>query len=163
MKSVRMIGFSGHQGLPPATTDLVAAELRAKLKPLAGPELIGVTMLGPGADQLFARIVLELSGHLYVVVPAKRYRDGFEDPEARREYDRLYPMANYFEALEYVESTEEAHMAGGRVVVDRSDQLLAVWDGKPARGHGGTADIVAYARELGVSVEVIWPERASRD
>jgi hypothetical protein len=163
MKSVRMIGFSGHQGLPPATTDLVAAELRAKLEPLAGPELIGVTMLGPGADQLFARIVLELSGRLYVVVPAKRYRDGFEDPEARREYDRLYPGASYFEALEYVESTEEAHMAGGRVVVDRSDRLLAVWDGKPARGRGGTADIVAYARELGVSVEVIWPEGASRD
>lgn len=158
-----MIGFSGHQGLPPATTDLVAAELRGKLKRLAGLELIGVTMLGPGADQLFARIVLELGGHLYVVVPAKRYRDGFQDPEARRDYDRLYAMANYFEELDYVESTEEAHMAGGRVVVERADRLLAVWDGKPARGYGGTADIVAYAGERGVPVEVIWPEGASRD
>jgi hypothetical protein len=157
-----MIGFSGHQGLSPATTDLVAAELRARLEPLAGQELVGVTMLGPGADQLFARIVLELGGHLYVVVPAKRYRDGFGDPEARREYDRLYPTASYFEALEYVESTEDAHMAGGRVVVDRSARLLAVWDGQPARGHGGTADVVAYARERGVPVEVIWPEGATR-
>ena len=158
-----MIGFSGHQGLPPATRDLVAAELRAKLEQLAGPELIGVTMLGPGADQLFARIVLELGGQLYVVIPAKRYRDGFEDPEARQEYDRLYPMAGSFEVLEYVESTEEAHMAGGRAVVDNSDLFVAVWDGRPARGHGGTADVVAYARERGVPVEVIWPEGASRD
>jgi hypothetical protein len=163
MKSVRTIGFSGHQGLPPATTDLVAAELRDRLEPLAGPELIGVTMLGPGADQLFAQMVLELGGHLSVVVPAKRYRDGFDDPEARREYDRLYPMASYFEALEYVESTEDAHMAGGRVVVDRSARLLAVWDGQPARGHGGTADVVAYAQERGVPVEVIWPKGATRD
>lgn len=163
MKSVRMIGFSGHQGLPPATTDLVAAELRAKLEPLAGPELVGVTMLGPGADQLFARIALELGGHLYVVVPAKRYRDGFEDPEARRAYGQLYALASYFEALEHVESTEEAHMAAGRVVVDRSVRLLAVWDGQPARGHGGTADVVAYAQERGVPVEVIWPKGATRD
>jgi hypothetical protein len=163
MKSVRMIGFSGHQGLPPATADLVAAELRAKLEPLAGPELVGVTMLGPGADQLFARIVLELGGRLYVVVPAKRYRDGFEDPEARRAYGQLHAVASYFEALEYVESTEEAHMAGGRAIVERSDRLLAVWDGQLARGHGGTADVVAYARERSVPVEVVWPAGATRD
>lgn len=54
-------------------------------------------------------------------------------------------------------------MAGGRVVVDRSARLLAVWDGQPARGHGGTAGVVAYARKRGVPVEVIWPEGAARD
>ena len=54
-------------------------------------------------------------------------------------------------------------MDGGRAVVDRSSVLVAVWDGQPSRGLGGTADVVAYARERGVPVEVIWPEGASRD
>ena len=41
--------------------------------------------------------------------------------------------------------------------------LVAVWDGQPARGLGGTADVVAYARQRGVPMEVIWPQGATRD
>ena len=44
-----------------------------------------------------------------------------------------------------------------------ADELWAVWDGKPARGYGGTADVVACARENGVPVRVIWPAGARRD
>ena len=69
----------------------------------------------------------------------------------------------HVEALEHTESTEQAHMDAGKVVVDRSSVLLAVWDGQPSRGLGGTADVVAYARQRGVPVTVIWPEGASRD
>jgi hypothetical protein len=47
-------------------------------------------------------------------------------------------------------------------VVQRSDVLLAVWDGLPARWFGGTGDVVAYARERGVPVEVVWPRGAER-
>ncbi|MGW1005456.1 hypothetical protein [Streptomyces sp. NPDC002520] len=43
-----------------------------------------------------------------------------------------------------------------------ADELVAVWDGKPAWGHGGTADVVAYAERTGVRVRVLWPEDASR-
>jgi len=41
--------------------------------------------------------------------------------------------------------------------------LFAVWDGKAARGYGGTADVIAEARTRNVPVTVIWPEGASRD
>jgi hypothetical protein len=37
------------------------------------------------------------------------------------------------------------------------------WDGKPARGYGGTADVVAEARNKGIPVTVIRPEGAGRD
>jgi hypothetical protein len=157
-----MVGMTGHQGLPTPVAELVTAELRDTLSGYTS-NLVGVTMLGPGADQLFARLVLELGGALYVVVPAAEYRDGFEDSEAQAGYDELYARASYFEALEHTESTEQAHMEGGQVVVDRSSVLLAVWDGEPSRGLGGTADVVAYARQRGIPVNVIWPEGASRD
>ena len=157
-----MVAMTGHSGLPESTTELVTAALRDKLRAYTR-DLVGVTMLGPGADQLFARVVLELGGALYVVVPAAQYRDIFDDSDAQAGYDELYRRASYFEALEHTESTEQAHMDAGQVVVDRASVLLAVWDGEPSRGLGGTADVVAYARQRGVPVEIIWPEGASRD
>jgi len=36
---------------------------------------------------------------------------------------------------------EDAYMAAGRRVVDLSDVMIAVWNAKPAKGKGGTADI----------------------
>jgi hypothetical protein len=158
-----MVGMTGHQGLPTPTAELVTAALRDTLRGYT-PNLVGVTMLGPGADQLFARVVLELGGALYVVQPTtgRQYRDGFEDPDAQRGYDELYGRASYFEALEHTESTEQAHMDAGKVVVDRSTVLVAVWDGQPSRGLGGTADVVSYAEQRGVPVKVIWPAGATR-
>jgi hypothetical protein len=159
-----MVGMTGHQGLPTPTAELVTAALRDKLRAYT-PNLVGVTMLGPGADQLFARVVLELGGTLYVVQPTTgmQYRDGFEDPDAQRGYDELYSQASHVEALEHTDSTEHAHMEAGKAVVDRSGLLVAVWDGQPSRGLGGTADVVAYARQRGVPVEIIWPAGATRD
>jgi hypothetical protein len=48
-------------------------------------------------------------------------------------------------------------------MIDAADKLYAVWDGEPARSYGGTADVVAYARERGTPVLVIWPDGAQRD
>jgi hypothetical protein len=46
-------------------------------------------------------------------------------------------------------SRDDAYLDCGMATVDGSDVLLAVWDGEPARGKGGTGDVVAYARSLG--------------
>jgi hypothetical protein len=48
-------------------------------------------------------------------------------------------------------------------MIDQAVELYAVRDGQPARGYGGTADVVAYARERGTPVRVIWPHGAERD
>ena len=45
------------------------------------------------------------------------------------------------------DSRTEAYEQAGRYIVEHSDVLLAVWDGLPARGRGGTAEIVAWARD----------------
>jgi hypothetical protein len=54
-------------------------------------------------------------------------------------------------------------MEASSVMLARANRLFAVWDGQPARGYGGTADVVAEACRRGVPVTVIWPEGASRD
>jgi hypothetical protein len=48
-------------------------------------------------------------------------------------------------------------------MIQQADRLFAVWDGKPARGYGGTADVVAYARERDIPLVVIWPDGEKRD
>lgn len=54
-------------------------------------------------------------------------------------------------------------MQASRLMIDKADSLVALWDSKPARGYGGTADIVAYAREVGTPATVVWPPGATRD
>ena len=66
------------------------------------------------------------------------------------------------ETLEFDAPSEEAFLAAGQRVVELSDELLAVWDGKKAAGLGGTADIVGYAKELKKPVTVLWPAGVSR-
>jgi hypothetical protein len=56
-----------------------------------------------------------------------------------------------------------AYMVGSEVLVGLADQLIAVWDGGPAHGYGGTADVVSYALRTGIPVRVVWPQGASRD
>ena len=76
--------------------------------------------------------------------------------------DQIFARAAAVHRLPFTESTSESHMAASKLMVDEADELYAVWDGKPARAYGGTADVVAYARERGIPVRVIWPDGAQR-
>jgi hypothetical protein len=42
---------------------------------------------------------------------------------------------------------EDAYLSAGHRIVDLSEILFAVWNGKPAKGKGGTADVVDYAKQ----------------
>lgn len=155
------LAITGHRGLPTQTVTLVQQGLREVLEPLAR-DLVGMSCLADGADQIFARLVLELGGELKVLVPAEKYREDLPE-ESHPTYDELYAHANHIQRLPYTESTSEAHMAASQTMVDQADLLVAVWDGQPARGYGGTADIVSYAHQTGTPATVVWPEGASRD
>ena len=60
-------------------------------------------------------------------------------------------------------SDSQAHMDASLRMITAADELFAVWDGQPARGYGGTADIVAAARDRNLPTTIIWPEGATRD
>jgi hypothetical protein len=155
------VAVSGHRNLPAGTMHLVDKAIREVLAESTGA-VTGLTCLADGADQIFARAVLDLGGSIEVVLPAEKYRDGLP-ALARANYDLLLAKAVDVHRLPFVESAPEAHMAASKLMINEADELYAVWDGQPARGYGGTADVVAYARERGVPVQVIWPEGALRD
>jgi hypothetical protein len=159
-KSVR-VAVSGHRGLPAGTVRLISEALQAALEEQAAA-VTGLSCLADGADQIFAHAVLDAGGQIEAVVPALKYRDGLPG-EARAEYDALMARAVAVHSLPFIESTSEAHMAASELMVGLADELWAVWDGEPARAYGGTADVVAFARQKGIPVRVIWPEGAQRD
>lgn len=118
--------------------------------------------MADGADQIFARAIVDLGGVLEVVVPAVRYRDALPE-RAHAEYDDLLSLAATVHRLDHEESTSESHMDASIQMLKQADRLFAVWDGLPARSFGGTADVVDYARDIGLPVTVIWPAGAVRE
>ncbi|GHI84624.1 hypothetical protein [Streptomyces xanthophaeus] len=159
---MKRIGVTGHRFIPREALGHVEDALRAVLAGHRGP-LEAFSSLAEGADQLFACIALECGADLTVVIPSGDYEEGFEGAEALARYRRLKRRAAQEVRMDFARSTDEAYYAAGTYIADSCDRIVAVWDGLPARGHGGTAEIVAYARALGKPVTVIWREGVTRD
>jgi hypothetical protein len=153
------IGITGHARLTGDTTALVYGALTSELSRYAGDKLRGVTCLCDGADQIFARAVIERGGDLAVVLPADDYRERLVD---RDDFDRLLGKAAHVSRMPFRHSDRWAFKAASEEVVRQSDLLLAVWDGLPSRELGDTADVVSAARAQGVPVVVLWPAGARR-
>lgn len=138
------IGITGHQRLPdPAAWSWVEERIQEQL--LAAKPLVGVSSLAVGADQLFARLVLKNEGYLLAVIPSSTYANSFGTSVEKADYQAMKSQASEVRVLPDVEDEEESYLRAGYCVVDLCEVLIAVWDGQPAKGKGGTADAVSYA------------------
>jgi hypothetical protein len=147
------VGVTGHRSIPAAVLPSVRTGIRRQLR--RDEELEALSSLAAGADQLFADLALDLGIPVTAVIPGMDYEAHLGDADTRAAYRRLLGSCTRVNLP--VEATpEEAYFAAGRWIVDHADRLVAVWDGQPARGLGGTGDIVAYARRTGVPVTVLW-------
>jgi hypothetical protein len=151
---VRM-GVVGHRWLPDAAASaFVASRCREHLRAVADDArpVIALSALAAGSDTLFAEAAVGLGIPLVAVRPFDRYADDFTTAVARDAYRELWSCADRRVRLAYRSRSQEAYRAAMRWVVERSDVLLAIWDGRPATEPGGTADTVAHALALGRSV-----------
>lgn len=153
------IGITGHARLAGDTASLVYDAVSAELGRHTGDKLCGITCLCDGADQIFARAVIERGGDLAVVLPADDYRERLVD---RDDFDRLLGKAARVSRMPFHRSDRRAFKAASEEVLRQSDLLLAVWDGLPSRQLGDTADVVTTARAEGLPVVVLWPAGARR-
>ncbi|MGW3293765.1 hypothetical protein ACWC9S_07350 [Streptomyces xiamenensis] len=157
-----VIAVTGHMDLADDTLPLVRTALREAIAPHARSGLVGISCIARGADSLFADVVLELGGTLVVVVPSRDYRQAKVKPVHAADFDRLSAAAGEVLVMPCDSAGRDAYVAANAVLLERADRLVAVWDGVPPTGKGGTADVVEQAREAGLPVEVIWPVGASR-
>ena len=143
------LGVTGHQQLTNRDGWSEVERTLRRILAESTPPLLGISSLATGADQLFARLVLQLGGDLAVVLPFAGYERTFQGRDIRAKYLRLLRRASQIETLDWRGSPQECYLAAGKRVVDRSEVVVAVWDGRPAQRIGGTADVVDYARSTG--------------
>ncbi len=138
-------GITGHQHLgTQETIQWVTESLESTIQKYKIQQ--GFTSLAIGADQLFAELLLEQNIPYTAIIPSKGYETTFQQPEQLENYRRLLQNAAEIVTLNFEKPEERAFYEAGKQVVDYSDIILAVWDGQPAKGLGGTGDLVAYAK-----------------
>ena len=142
------IGITGHRHLGDAA-DWVADTLRTCLHDLQtehGPDVAAYSASAIGSDTLFAEAALELDMRLEAVIPFEQYSHDFMPGPDRDRFDHLLARAAAVHALPHTIRSHKAYLAAGKWIVDESDLLLAVHDGRPPNPtKGGTAEAVDYA------------------
>ncbi|GAA4341599.1 hypothetical protein [Microbacterium rhizosphaerae] len=122
-----------------------------------------VSALAEGADRIAAAAAVDRGARLEVVLPlpSADYEKDFQTPESLARYRELLADAASVTALPIRDDRDAAYLEGGMRVVERCDAVIAIWDGEPARGTGGTAEIVAYADAIGRPVRWLRVEPAA--
>ncbi|MFY1616256.1 hypothetical protein [Micromonospora sp. WMMD736] len=156
------VGVTGHINLTRDTELLVAAALRVELGRISDRPVHGVTCLAAGADQVFARTILDLGGTYEVILPALDYRAAVIRPENRLAFDELLDRAVAVVHTGFDRSDTDAYLVANRELVRRVQRLVAVWDGKPGLHAASTDRTVAWARRHGVPTTILWPAGARR-
>jgi hypothetical protein len=177
------VGVTGTRVISPET----AADLRAKVSACLGvirarmaalaadPELSAfyapappllrvVSPLAEGADRLVAEEALSLGYRLTAPLPFAQADYEADFPDSVDAFRALLAAAGEdVLALDGGRGAQEArsYEAVGRLVVRHCDLLIAIWDGKPAKGRGGTAEIVRYAARHGQPIWWITPDGAA--
>src|SRR6185437_16614350 len=154
------IGVTGHINLAAGTEVLIRRALATYLTTVPATEILGVTCLAAGADQLFAQTVRDAGGAYEVILPAADYRAVVPHDE-RPQFDELLAGARVV-VYAAESSGAEAYVAANHLLLDRIDRLVAVWDGLPCADAASTAAVVSAARGRGLEPTVIWPAGAAR-
>jgi hypothetical protein len=171
---VLSVGVTGHRAdvLGPDGTEHLVGRVRETLGLIAaaGADLLGkerncfsddelllrfISPVADGADQIAAEVALELGWELQVVLPFDRstYRASLANHGARERFDALLERAVRVVELPGEPSHGlDAYVMTGRATVAHCDLLIAVWDGLPPRGRGGTAEVVQLALTRGTAI-----------
>lgn len=150
------MGVSGHRRLQ--QVQRLAAAVDHVLDTLEGDEGVVVSPLAEGADRLVASRALARDGwrlEVLLPLPVEDFEADFDTEESRAEFRELLARAQRVSVIDGQPTREDAYLVAGRRLVDDVDVLVALWDGEPSRGRGGTAEVVHYARDTGTRVEWI--------
>ena len=160
------LGVTGHRSIgdEPAVARAISRLLGRLSDTLAHQDVapLSWTIVSPlarGADRLAARAILdEKGGRLEVVTPfpLHEYRKDFSGGADIEEFEQLLARASHVHEIGSLPvgpavvageplDRDAAYLRAGEEMVDACEMVLAIWNGRPAAGPGGSADIVAYA------------------
>jgi hypothetical protein len=172
------VGITGHRSIAaePIVSNAVEAAIATVLRTLekgsrisrAGKPLSTstrfrlkvISMLAEGADLLGMQAGIDCGAELMGVLPfdEQSYREAFAGASSRVLFDNVWSKLSSIVVLGGFAGDDASYEQANRAILDRSDIVIAVWDGDPARGRGGTGDVVHEALERGLPVIVISPQ-----
>lgn len=154
-----IIGVTGHRNIETNDKVLIktiTSELRKIRDAHQGSEFVLLTGLAEGADRLVAKLALkELKAKLIAVlaVPEEFFLMDFAGAPSKRQFNNYLkksdviitaPLLSKKAWQDYTPSRNNQYAWIGAFIALHSHYLLAIWDGKPARGRGGTAEVVRW-------------------
>ena len=172
-----VIGVTGHRlhKLDVSSPYLIASIKSALLDIKTSHEnhkLIILSPLAEGADRMVARLAMDefgMSLRVPLPLPYELYQTDFKSSESLTEFKELVGQAERYFELSMKFGTQEqlaARMDGtpnelrnkqyalaGAYIVERSDEMIAVYDQLPAAGTGGTGQVVNWRRQKEVDPE----------
>jgi hypothetical protein len=151
LPSVLAIGFTGHRALADETASRgQIVRLLTELKTGAPGIVCGISSIAAGADLLFAESCLELGLPLRVLLPmpAEDFRADFDAPTWARA-ERVLEHAISTDVTGRTGDREALYYECGVQTVVQSNVMIALWDGEPPQGLGGTQQIVTFAKAEG--------------
>jgi hypothetical protein len=150
------IGFTGHRTLSDeAKCRKAILEYLEQRKASTSALVYGISSVAAGGDLVFAESCLQLALPLCVLLPlpVEEFRKDFDAISWSRA-ERILRQAASIEVTGGNQSREECYYECGIETVQRCRLLLALWDGGPAQGLGGTENVVSFAR--GIGKMVVW-------
>ena len=158
------VGVTGHRTLRDepaiaARVDAIVSRLERMVPSTSTTPVLYevVSPLGEGADRLVAERILRVPSAILEVplpLPPDDYRRDFDSEASRRRFGALLEQADRVWVVESA-GRLDAYRESGEYVVESCDLLIAIWDGRPSRGTGGTADILEQARRRRMPVFLI--------
>ncbi len=150
------IGITGHQNLGSAENIIWLSDALKSAIQQNNIDM-GLTSLAIGADQLFAETLKDLHIRYIAIIPCNGYEQTFTNSNDLEKYRSLLQSAFEIVNLPFDQPSEAAFYEAGKQIARSSDLLIAIWNGQPAKGLGGTGDIVKYALSIKRSVLHINP------
>lgn len=173
------VAISGHRlnQLPEAARPALRQKIAEALEALercareagAKAPMVLVSALAEGADRFAAHAARARQWHLESPLPflIPRYEQDFAGAASIEEFQSLLKAADSVtpidgEALIAAGADGAApYAAVGQALLEHAQVLLAVWNGAPKKGPGGTAEVIENALAMGLSVVWITPDASA--
>lgn len=158
------VGVTGHRFL--AEIDKLSASLVKVYRILAAhyPDrpIELASGLAEGADCLTAQVFLAQGAFLTAVLPLRQeeYLQDFSNAESKEAFETLLHRAGKIISLPAQPDHPQAYRALGDYLLQHSDLLITLWDGKHSSSPGSTGDISLRARAAGLPL--IWVHAGNR-
>jgi fumarate reductase subunit D len=159
-----LIGFTGHRSgydeavIRPALVK-VLTDLKERAQKVGGQAELYASV-AEGGDTLCVEVARELEMPVHLLLPLEEgeFEKDFSSSAAWKRSQAQLTIARQrpgrdSEHLVSGEATRpECYFNQAIHMLDAVDVVVALWDGQPSRGLGGTAQVIAQAREIGTLV-----------